>query len=123
MTTQNPLMKLLSVSVAVCAGAMIAGSAFAQTTGTSMSDSMGARSDAPAATDEQAGPVRDQDNVRSAKLICKVDRVTGTRLHKVKICRTAKEWRDIRRGWQRETKFMTDRGAAASQGERPGAGG
>jgi hypothetical protein len=76
-------------------------------------------SDAQAANSETvpaaAAPKVETKTKRADRPICKVEQLTGTRLKRKLVCRTAKEWRDIRRGWQRNTKDLTDRGGAASQ--------
>jgi len=53
---------------------------------------------------------------RMDRIVCHREKLTGTRLKDLKTCRTAREWRDIERGFQRSIRDLQDRPQASEQG-------
>ncbi|HKX91301.1 MAG TPA: hypothetical protein VJM15_02600 [Sphingomicrobium sp.] len=86
------------------AASLVSSSAFAQVTSIATNN--------PAPKSVQGDP---------NKIICEVERETGTRLGAVKICRTALEWQEMRQAHRRDLEMVQR--MATSTGCPEGAGG
>lgn len=66
----------------------------------------------PAPTATNASPKKTS---RLDREVCRREELIGTRLKAVKVCRTAREWRDIERGHQKSIRDLQDKPQASEQ--------
>ncbi|KAF0093888.1 MAG: hypothetical protein FD128_2664 [Hyphomonadaceae bacterium] len=97
----------LVFSAAACSAVVLIGSqAFSQTQPNS-GQATSQENSGETTTGQMATPAKKVS--RMDRIICHREKLTGTRLKDLRTCRTAREWREIERGFQRSIKDLQDK--------------